>query len=647
MGTISLAVQLLIVFLLTSYLLNKYSTIRKQNPIVTISTFIGWYFSLIIIFVLPLDVAITFFHKCENDRQRILNTTSTPTPVVPECELPGGYVPDNVLFDLWRVVYWSDQILTWLILPLLQSYVTAGNFTMFGKIRAAVINNALYYAIYSLCFLAILIYAMLKSVSINIENLKVILVSASNTWGLFLLVVLLGHGLVELPRSLWHHGNRHYHLRKTYFDIEKLASEKSEAEENVKEIYKKVRILFNSMKNDSNGQRRKVRAILSKFSDDVIDQLFPSRQVIDNANMEEAGVYFSEAKLISLHKKTIYAVQALNNATAQWKVLVDRALFLENLAFSESNGYNLDLARNGCVPIGVRRFWFTRLQTPFCRVLGVVTVLMTFFVLFSECTFFVVSYTVSPAAFVTEYASNRFHYKYTQFVAFGIIVYLITCAYFTIFRLQIYKYYHLDPNGHTDENSILFSAILLCRLTPPICLNFLGMIHMDSHISMAKSFGVETQFTKLMGHLDVIPIVAKGINIYLPICIIVLCAVHYYRVGAYVLHSIGFDQFVESDEMTNDMINSGRSLVQIERNSIKRYQISNERSQRNQDWTKSFGNNGNTSNPVKKYKRSRKNEEERPMLEEEEMEERELTNSTRISMSPTEHPSSSGFFDDM
>ncbi|CAA88936.1 G-protein coupled receptor-associated protein LMBRD2 [Caenorhabditis elegans] len=644
MGTISLAVQLFIVFLLTSYLLNKYSTIRKQNPIVTISTFIGWYFSLIIVFVLPLDVAITFFHKCENDRQRILNTTtSTPAPVVPECELPGGYVPDDVLFNLWRVVYWSAQLLTWLILPLLQSYVTAGNFTILGKIRAAVINNALYYAIYSLCFLAILIYAMFKGVSINIENLKVIVVSASNTWGLFLLVVLLGHGLVELPRSLWHHGNRHYRLRKTYFDIEKLASEKSEAEENVKDIYKKVRVLFNSMKNDSNGQRRKVRTILSKFSDDVIDNLFPSRQVIDNAHLDESGPC-SEAKLISLHKKTIYAVQTLNNATAQWKVLVDRALFLENLAFSESNGYNLELSRNTCVPIGVRRFWYTRLQTPFCRILGIVTVFMTFFVLFSECTFFVVSYTLSPAAFVTEYASTRFHYKYTQFVAFGIIVYLITSAYFTIFRLQIYKYYHLDPNGHTDENSILFSAILLCRLTPPICLNFLGMIHMDSHISMAKSFGIETQFTKLMGHLDVIPILAKGINIYLPICIILLCAIHYYRVGAYVLHNIGFDQFVEADEMTNDMINSGRSLVQIERNSIKR---SNDRSQRTQNWTNSFGSsNAGNGSTTSKFKRSNKNDEERPMLEDDDEEVEE--SSTRISMmSPTEHPSSSGFFDDM
>lgn len=189
--------------------------------------------------------------------------------------------------------------------------------------------------------------------------------------------------------------------------------------------------------------------------------------------------YFFCAKITNFHvsgnHSRIYSIKFY----FYFRVLVDRALFLENLAFSESNGYNLELSRNTCVPIGVRRFWYTRLQTPFCRILGIVTVFMTFFVLFSECTFFVVSYTLSPAAFVTEYASTRFHYKYTQvcnnyfiliwnfgkkifclqFVAFGIIVYLITSAYFTIFRLQIYKYYHLDPNGHTDENSILFSAM--------------------------------------------------------------------------------------------------------------------------------------------------------------------------------------------
>jgi p-aminobenzoyl-glutamate transporter AbgT len=35
------------------------------------------------------------------------------------------------------------------------------------------------------------------------SSLKILIVSASNTWGIFLLVVLLGYGLIEIPRLFW------------------------------------------------------------------------------------------------------------------------------------------------------------------------------------------------------------------------------------------------------------------------------------------------------------------------------------------------------------------------------------------------------------------------------------------------------------
>ena len=37
-------------------------------------------------------------------------------------------------------------------------------------------------------------------------------VAVSNTVGLCVIVVLLGYGLVELPRSLWHRGDLHKRL---------------------------------------------------------------------------------------------------------------------------------------------------------------------------------------------------------------------------------------------------------------------------------------------------------------------------------------------------------------------------------------------------------------------------------------------------
>lgn len=51
-----LVTEILCVFVLAAYLLHKYGDWRKQHPAVTLATFISWYFSLIIVFMLPLDV---------------------------------------------------------------------------------------------------------------------------------------------------------------------------------------------------------------------------------------------------------------------------------------------------------------------------------------------------------------------------------------------------------------------------------------------------------------------------------------------------------------------------------------------------------------------------------------------------------------
>ncbi len=67
-------------------------------------------------------------------------------------------------------------------------------------------------------------------------ELQTIGITAANTWGLFLLVLLLGYGLVEIPRSYWN-ASRHGHLLiKTYFKASKLMTEKADAEENLEDV---------------------------------------------------------------------------------------------------------------------------------------------------------------------------------------------------------------------------------------------------------------------------------------------------------------------------------------------------------------------------------------------------------------------------
>lgn len=104
-------------------------------------------------------------------------------------------VSDDVFKNLWRIIYWSSQFLTWLIMPLMQSYLKAGDFNMQGKLKSALIDNAIYYGTYLFICGFLLVYIALKpGITLDWPKLKAIASSASNTWGLFLLVLLLGYG---------------------------------------------------------------------------------------------------------------------------------------------------------------------------------------------------------------------------------------------------------------------------------------------------------------------------------------------------------------------------------------------------------------------------------------------------------------------
>ncbi|KAK7590245.1 hypothetical protein V9T40_001858 [Parthenolecanium corni] len=108
-----------------------------------------------------------------------------------------------------------------------------------------------------------------------------------------------------------------------------------------------------------------------------------------------------------------------------------------------------------------------------------------------------------------------------------------------------------------------FLTWLISRLTPPLCLNFLGLIHMDSHI--IKSHILETQYTQIMGHMDVISIISDGFNIYFPIVMIIISTATYFNVGSRLLSIIGFPQYFADDEITEDIVTEGQRLAIAEK----------------------------------------------------------------------------------
>ncbi|XP_026690403.2 G-protein coupled receptor-associated protein LMBRD2-like isoform X2 [Ciona intestinalis] len=598
-----LVFELIVVFCVAVFLLHHYGRITKQHPAVTVATLVAWYFSMIIVFILPLDVSSTFYRECLQSSRVIENVTDSSDVIADNdsnkiiyvantCEKPWSYVKKDTLPAMWHIVYWTSQFLTWLVLPFMQSYVCAGDFSTLGKMKRAVIENAVYYGSYLFIFGCLLIYvAAAPDLSLDMKQLKVILITASNTWGLFLLVLLLGYGLVEVPRGLWHAADNAISMAQTYFKLSKLSTEKQEAVEDLEDVLEEVKKV-SSIVRYNHPVRKYVSEIILKCPDDLQSQM--SQGMDDYEDYENSGrsrnEVPSENSLVKLHRKLIRAVHTKKRTAVQWRILMERGLHLENIAKNEISidrywreEFPTTELRNAvskfmCTP-GTKWWWYCKIQPLARRILAACLILLSIMVVWSECTFFNEKPVLSLFAIFINLAKKNYDYYYIELASCLTISYLCVCAYYTVFRLKVFNFYYIAGHHQTDETSLLFVGITLCRLTAPLCLNFLGMIHLDTHITAHT--GVETAYTQIMGHLDVISFISDGFNIYFPILVCVLCVGTYFNIGQRCLSVLGFQRFVGgNDDLTSDLIEEGRQLVNREKRKMKLKFKSLERSER-------------------------------------------------------------------
>ncbi|XP_061674304.1 G-protein coupled receptor-associated protein LMBRD2B-like isoform X2 [Syngnathoides biaculeatus] len=588
MSAVALGFVLVAVFFLALGLLHRYGDLRKEQRMVLLGTLASWYLCFLIVFVLPLDVSTTIYKQCLLDNAHhptpvTLSTSSRsankagnastldpPESVASVCEKPWSYIPDGVLPVFWRVVYWTSQFLTWLLLPFMQSYARSGAFSQVGKFKAALVENAIYYGTYLLIFIFLLIYvAAHPQWQLTWTEFQTIGITAANTWGLFLLVLLLGYGLVEIPRSYWLSSCHAHSLAKTYFKVAKMASEKAAAEENLADAMEDVFVVNASVK-FSHSLRKCVDTILTKCPIEYQEEMGKDVEHL----CEDRLVLPTKKGLVQLHKKVISAVQRCRQTRVQWSVLLERIFHLEDVTKSRSNP-TCHFVRSfataeadGCVrkflyTPKVEWYWECVFRQVFYKVLALLLFLLSVLVVWSECTFFSKHPVLSLFAIIVRVTEQRRYYVCTEVVSFITVLFLCTCVYSTVFQIRVFNFYCLVPHHQTDAYSLQFSGMLFCRLTPPLCLNFLGLIHMDPAVSPQDR--IHTSYTSIMGSMHLLSFIANGFYIYYPVLVLLLCFATLYNLGSRCLNVLGIHQYVADDDLSSDLVDEGKELVRRER----------------------------------------------------------------------------------
>ena len=147
--------------------------------------------------------------------------------------------PAKSLVSFWRALYWVALLLGWLASETLCELLVAGEFSRTGRLKSAVRSSVRLYAIVALLGLAGCLY-LLFWLHVPFSELPSLAALLVNGHGLLVLSLLIGHGLVELPRRLWHTAPPRSALAQRYYALALADDARSAAATRLRQLLQKV-----------------------------------------------------------------------------------------------------------------------------------------------------------------------------------------------------------------------------------------------------------------------------------------------------------------------------------------------------------------------------------------------------------------------
>eukprot|EP01111_Echinosteliopsis_oligospora_P011370 TRINITY_DN3740_c0_g1_i1.p1 TRINITY_DN3740_c0_g1~~TRINITY_DN3740_c0_g1_i1.p1 ORF type:complete len:632 (-),score=109.80 TRINITY_DN3740_c0_g1_i1:43-1938(-) len=454
--------QIIATFTVAVLAINSFVSHKKSTWYAYWSSIIGWFLCFAIVLLIPVDIIegdVIECRKAQEEGQQGL-----------DCNPPFTYLPSTVLTIEWNILYWGTFALSWFVYPFLTSYWLAGDFTKFEKFFTSFKENIYIYVIMGVLGGSFLGFLTIKD-DLTWDGVRQTVVLLANIYGLTIIILLMGYGLVDIPRYLFRKANRNTWLNIYCERISNLRKDKQSYEEKLTDNLKSVRLISEKISAD-NQLRPFVDVIISKCP----PQYKANYRRIHDETFNERVTY---DMLVDLHQKVMKHDHAFNRASILYERTTMKALNLQDIIASRASLSHTVLwsfkpPRTGRLVSFRNRlewYWQTYLHTWFYRLMGVLCSVMSVVIVWCEVILPVSQIDLSPLSIIITQVPLTGVVK--QFYAVVIVSYMATCAYTSLFKLQIWDYYMLVSHQQSDDNSIMFSANYLCRLAAPLSFNFL------------------------------------------------------------------------------------------------------------------------------------------------------------------------------
>ncbi|GAB4848757.1 hypothetical protein Ancab_003484 [Ancistrocladus abbreviatus] len=425
---------------------------------------------------------------------------------------------NRVISFFWSWSYWSTFLLTWAVVPLIQGYEDAGDFTVTERLRTSVHVNLVFYLIVGSIgvFGLILLIIMRKGWSGGVLGFAM---ACSNTFGLVTGAFLLGFGLSEIPRSLWKNADWTFRQKVLSHNIAKMAVKLDDAHQNFSNAIVVAQATSNQI-----SKRDPLRPYMN-IIDKMLAQMFkedPSFKPQGGRLGENDMDYDTDEKsMAALRRQLRVAQEEYYRYKSEYMTYVLEALKLEdtikNYERRDATGWkyisSFSGSRHGTIGSfldTIELVWRCILRKQLQKLLAIVLGCMSAAILLAEATLLP---SVDLSLFSILIKSVGKQEVLVQAFAFVPLMYMCVCTYYSLFNIGMLMFYSLTPR-QTSSVNLLMICSMVARYAPPISYNFLNLIRLDGN--------AKTIFEKRMGNIDdAVPFFGRSFNRIYPLIMVI------------------------------------------------------------------------------------------------------------------------------
>ena len=461
-----------------------------------------------------------------------------PTIVDNVCDSnePLFFVPVEVLEYAWMFVYWVSFVTCWVIYPICQSYVVSGHFFKWARFRSAVRDNILVYVIAGVVGGAVLIGMVAQGIFGEGVAFLDVLMALANAWGVLLIVAFLGHGLVDVPRSLFWRQWLKRDLLSSYWKVAHLHAVCEKADDKFDVVLNEIIDIRRQLHPDD-PLHAYLNQILAHCPPDLDYYSGGRREAVkkrgfwsrigkilrggsgDDKYQGGSDDYPTYERLVSIHSRVMQGSHVAHSSRLAFEEALRHAVYYADIVDAVESRTATRVERSD----GTRRthrlaavvdrlelFWFRWLRRPSLIFGFIVLSLLSLLIFWCEiCLTFADITDLSPLSLL--YGQINHNGVGLQLFVIIPLTYMCVCSYVAVFQLRLWDFYALRSQKQTDAASLFFCGALFNRLTPPLAYNFLNMLNAADRCNVT--------FARVVADMNAVPVLGHGFVYWVP-CVV-------------------------------------------------------------------------------------------------------------------------------